>query len=102
MRLLLTESVLLALFGSVLGLLLAVSTSGVARLVLAERLPHIDTIALDWWVLAFTVAVAATHRHVVRPGVHPWRHARQSDQRLQRRHASRDRTEHDAPRPAVY
>ena len=33
------------------------------------------------------------HRHVVRPGVHPWRHARQSDRRLQRRHASRDRTE---------
>ena len=58
-RLLLTESVLLALIGSVLGLLLAVSTSGVARLVLAERLPHIDTIAVDWWVLAFTVAVAA-------------------------------------------
>ena len=58
MRLLLTESVLLALFGSVLGVLLAVSTSGVARLVLAERLPHIDTIALDWWGLAFTVAVA--------------------------------------------
>jgi putative ABC transport system permease protein len=58
-RLLLTESVLLALIGSVLGLLLAVSTSGVARMVLAERLPHIDRIAVDWWVLAFTVAVAA-------------------------------------------
>jgi predicted permease len=58
-RLLLTESVLLALFGSALGVLLAISTSGVARLVLAERLPHIDTIALDWRVLAFTVAVAA-------------------------------------------
>jgi putative ABC transport system permease protein len=57
-RLLLTESVLLALVGSVLGLLLAISTSGVARLVLAERLPHIDRIALDWWVLAFTVVVA--------------------------------------------
>jgi len=27
--------------------------------VLAERLPHIDAIAIDWWVLAFTVAVAA-------------------------------------------
>ena len=58
-RLLLTESVLLALIGSVLGLLLAVATRGVARLVLADRLPHIDTIALDWWVLAFTMAVAA-------------------------------------------
>ena len=58
-RLLLTESLLLALVGSFVGLLLAVSTSGVARMVLAERLPHIDTIAIDWWVLAFTVAVAA-------------------------------------------
>jgi putative ABC transport system permease protein len=58
-RLLLTESVLLALIGSALGLLLAVSTSGLARMVLAERLPHIDTMAIDWWVLAFTVAVAA-------------------------------------------
>jgi putative ABC transport system permease protein len=58
-QLLLTESVLLALIGSALGLVLAVSTSGVARMVLAERLPHIDTIAIDWWVLGFTVAVAA-------------------------------------------
>ena len=57
-RLLLTESVLLALIGSVLGLLLAVATRGVARMVLAERLPHIDTIEFDWWVLAFTIAVA--------------------------------------------
>jgi predicted permease len=58
-RLLLTESVLLALTGSVLGLMLATSTSGWARMVLADRLPHIDTIPIDWWVLAFTVAVAA-------------------------------------------
>ena len=57
-RLLLTESVLLALVGSILGLLLAVATRGVARMVLAERLPHIDTIEFDWWVLAFTIAVA--------------------------------------------
>ena len=57
-RLLLTESVLLALIGSVLGLLLAVATRGVARMVLAERLPHVDTIEFDWWVLAFTIAVA--------------------------------------------
>jgi predicted permease len=58
-RLLLTESMLLALAGAALGLLLAVSTSGVARMVLADRLPHVDTIAIDWSVLAFTVAVAA-------------------------------------------
>jgi predicted permease len=58
-RLLLTESMLLALAGAALGLLLAVSASGVARMVLADRLPHVDTIAIDWAVLAFTVAVAA-------------------------------------------
>jgi len=58
-RFLLTESVLLAFVGSVLGLVIAISTSGVARLVLTERVPHIDTIALDWWVLAFTMATAA-------------------------------------------
>jgi putative ABC transport system permease protein len=58
-RLLLTESAILALIGSGLGLLLAYSTSGVARMILAARVPHIDTIALDWWVLGFTVAIAA-------------------------------------------
>jgi putative ABC transport system permease protein len=57
-RFLLTESLLLALIGAGLGLLLAVATSGVTRMVLADRLPHIDAIAIDWWVLAFTVAVA--------------------------------------------
>ena len=58
-RLLLSESVLMALFGAVLGLVFAASMSGVARVVLAERVAHIDTIAIDWTVLAFTVAVAA-------------------------------------------
>ena len=58
-RFLLTESMLLAVVGSFLGMVVAVSTSGVARVVLAERLSYIDTIAVDWWVLAFTMAIAA-------------------------------------------
>src|SRR5688572_29599639 len=57
-RLLLTESVLLALIGSAGGLAIAFSTSGLARMLLAERVPHVATIALDWWVLAFTIGVA--------------------------------------------
>ena len=57
-RFLLTESMLLAAVGSVLGTVIAVSTSGVARVVLAERLSYIETIAVDWWVLAFTMAIA--------------------------------------------
>jgi putative ABC transport system permease protein len=58
-RLLLTESMLLALAGSGGGLLLAFMTRDVARTLLAGRLPHVDAIAVDWWVLAFTVAVAS-------------------------------------------
>ena len=58
-RFLLTESMLLAVVGSFLGIVIAVSTSGVARVVLAERLSYIDGIAVDWWVLAFTMGIAA-------------------------------------------
>jgi putative ABC transport system permease protein len=57
-RFLLTESMLLAVGASMLGIGVAISTSGVARVVLAERLSYIDTIAVDWWVLAFTMAIA--------------------------------------------
>jgi predicted permease len=58
-RFLLTESMLLAVVGSLLGIVIAVSTSGVARVVLAERLSYIEAIAVDWWVLAFTMGIAA-------------------------------------------
>jgi predicted permease len=57
-RLLLTESLLLALIGAAGGLLLAYATSGIARTLLAARVPHVDGIAIDWWVLGFSVAVA--------------------------------------------
>ena len=59
MRFLLTESMLLAAAGSMVGTGVAIATSGVARVVLAERLSYIDTMAVDWWVLAFTMATAA-------------------------------------------
>ena len=52
------RELLLALLGSAVGLLFAYSTSGVARTLLADRIPHIDTIAIDWRVLAFNMAVA--------------------------------------------
>jgi putative ABC transport system permease protein len=57
-RLLLTESVLLAVAGSAGALVLAVSMSGVARALLASRVPHVESIGIDWWVLAFNIAVA--------------------------------------------
>ena len=57
-RLLLTESVLLALIGSAGGLAIAFSTGGLARMLLAERVPHVAAVAIDWPVLAFTIGVA--------------------------------------------
>ena len=58
LRLLLTESLLLALAGSTGGLLLAFSLGGVARALLASRVPHVDAIGIDLWVLAFNMGVA--------------------------------------------
>ena len=57
-RLLLAESLLLALAGSVLALVLAAATMGTARALLANRVPHVDAITLDGFVLAFNAAVA--------------------------------------------
>ena len=57
-RLVLTESVLLALLGSIGALLFAYSTRGVARVLLADRISHVASIAIDWPVLVFNVAIA--------------------------------------------
>jgi predicted permease len=57
-RLVLTESLLLALLGSAVALLFAYTTSGVARTLLADRMPHVGAIPIDARVLAFTMAVA--------------------------------------------
>jgi putative ABC transport system permease protein len=57
-RLLLTESVVLALLGSAGALLLAYSTGGVARTLLADRIPHIASVSIDWTVMAFNIALA--------------------------------------------
>jgi putative ABC transport system permease protein len=59
-RLLLTESVLLAALGSGGGLLIAYATRGVARTLLADRIPHVGDVGIDLTVLAFTIAVAVT------------------------------------------
>jgi predicted permease len=58
-RLLLTESVLLALLGSAGALLVAYASRGVARTLLAERIAHVGVVPIDWPVLAFNVALAA-------------------------------------------
>ena len=58
-RLVLTESLLLALLGSAAALLFAYATGGVARVLLADRLPHVSAIPIDGRVFAFNMAVAA-------------------------------------------
>jgi putative ABC transport system permease protein len=57
--LVLTETILLALLGSAAALVFAYTTSEVARTLLADRIPHVDGIAIDARVLAFNLAVAA-------------------------------------------
>jgi predicted permease len=58
-RLLVTESLLLAFLGSIGALVMTYWARGLARATLADRVPHVDSIAIDWWVLSFTLAVAA-------------------------------------------
>ena len=57
-RLLLTESALLALIGTAGALVFAFVTRGVARTLLADRIPHVGDITLDWTVMAFTAGLA--------------------------------------------
>ncbi|MPZ20265.1 MAG: FtsX-like permease family protein [Luteitalea sp.] len=74
-RLVLTESLLLALLGSAVALLLTYTTRGVARTLLADRLPHVDAIPIDASVFIFNVAIAVATGMlcglVSLPGVRP-------------------------------
>jgi predicted permease len=57
-RALLSQSLVLALAGGVLGVLLARAAIGVLRALAPAELPRVDDIGLDWMVLLFTVAVS--------------------------------------------
>ncbi len=56
-RHLLTEGVLLGVIGATLGLVVSLWAQDAVRSVMAERLPLIAEIRLDWFVLAFTVGL---------------------------------------------
>ena len=58
-RMILTESLLLAAFGAVGALLLAYWGNGVLRSMLAARVSHVETVPIDWWVLSFNTMLAA-------------------------------------------
>jgi predicted permease len=57
-RALLSESVLLALAGGVLGVSLAQAAIGLLRTLASADLPRVDDIGIDWMVLLFTVSVS--------------------------------------------
>jgi predicted permease len=57
-RLMLTESVLLALVGAAAAVILAHWTAGVALSLVAERVPYVGAIPIDRWVLLFDAGVA--------------------------------------------
>lgn len=57
-RQLLTESIVLAMCGGVIGLLLAVKGLQLLKAILPANTPRIETIAMDWRVLLFTGVVA--------------------------------------------
>lgn len=57
-RVLLSESLLLALAGGALGLVLAEATLGLLRRFAPVQLPRVDEIAIDATVLLFTLAIA--------------------------------------------
>lgn len=57
-RLMLTESLLLAVVGAAAAVVLAHWTAGVALSLIAERVPYVDAIPIDRWVLLFDAAMA--------------------------------------------
>jgi putative ABC transport system permease protein len=58
MRQLLTESLLLAFLGGCLGLVAASCGIHLVRLIAPPRLPRLDSVSVNGWVLAFTLAVS--------------------------------------------
>lgn len=57
-RALLSESVVLALAGGLLGVSLAYAAMGLLRAIAPAELPRVDDIGLDWMVLLFTLAIS--------------------------------------------
>ena len=57
-RALLSESVVLALAGGLIGVLLAQAAIGLLRTIAPAELPRVDDIGIDWMVLLFTVSVS--------------------------------------------
>ena len=57
-RVLLTESVLLALAGGAVGLALAEAALGLLRRVAPAELPRVDEIGIDLTVLLFTILIS--------------------------------------------
>ena len=57
-RQLLTESLLLSLSGGAAGLLLAIWLSDVIRNLAANQIPRVESIAVDTWVLLFTLLIS--------------------------------------------
>jgi len=58
MRQLLTESLLLAFLGGCLGLVAALGGTHLVRALAPPRLPRLDSVSVNGWVLAFTFAVS--------------------------------------------
>lgn len=54
----LSESVVLALAGGLLGVLLAQAAIGLLRAIAPAELPRVDDIAIDWMVLLFTLFIS--------------------------------------------
>jgi predicted permease len=57
-RLMLTESLLLAIVGAAAAVLLARWTAGIGLSLVAERVPYVGAIPVDRWVLLFDAAIA--------------------------------------------
>ena len=66
-RVLLTESVLLAMVGGALGVAFAQAAIGLLQQIAPVRLPRVDDIGIDLTVLLFTLAISVLERRAVRP-----------------------------------